>query len=724
MSETGAAHRLAFRSCGGAFHLVLATPADLRAAADLDAALWVATAAPVEAFRADPGLLRALDTDGDGRIRVGEFKAAIRWLFGRLRDTRGIAEGATALDPATLNTEDAEGRALADTLARVRAARRGGDPGPVVSLEEIRAVIRTIEARPTGSLGVVALDAAPNPEIRGFMEAVLAVTGGSDAGGGRRGVGAQDLDTFASAARRHLDWQARGALPEGADRSDTLPLGAATAAAVQRLERIRAKIDEYFTLCDAVALGEVLRCDVWPARLDAPPTVLAGLEGVAELLDRSPVAPPRADAVLDFDGPLNPAYADAVRALRNEAVGPLLGAGEAVPHLARADWQRVQAALHPFIAWQASVDGAEAAPLGVERLRACLDPALAAAVRALIEESRSSGIALDSVRAAERLALLQGGLLDLARNFVSFPELYAPDRRALFEEGTLIMDGRRFNLAVKVADRAEHARLTEKGTMFVLYVGLEHKPTGRTREVAVPVTAGAQGLLEVGKRGVFEDVEGEQWLARVAHLVDRPVSLREAVTDPFVRLGRAVTARIESITAAAERQMEQAGGDAVGAVHGIAPAPGAPPAAPPPAAAPPAQPAGGANLGGTLAGGGIAIAALGGSLAFITRSLAGLRWYQILAGLGGAVGAVIVPTVIIAIIRLRSRDLSMLLEGSGWAINARMRLSRRQRRHFTQRPPHPRGSRFLGGARARFWWLLALTVLLVAGRGGCALWAR
>jgi len=65
---------------------------------------------------------------------------------------------------------------------------------------------------------------------------------------------------------------------------------------------------------------------------------------------------------------------------------------------------------------------------------------------------------------------------------------------------------------------------------------------------------------------------------------------------------------------------------------------------------------------------------------------------------------------VVALIKLRRRDLSAILEGSGWAINARMRLTRRQSRFFTQRPSYPLGAK---GTPRRRWWILVLVVLAV-----------
>ena len=109
-------------------------------------------------------------------------------------------------------------------------------------------------------------------------------------------------------------------------------------------------------------------------------------------------------------------------------------------------------------------------------------------------------------------------------------------------------------------------------------------------------------------------------------------------------------------------------------------------------------------------GGTVAVAALTSAAAYITKTLAGVEAYKILIGVAAAILAIMLPTSILAIVKLRRRDLSALLEGSGWAINARMRLTFRQGRFFTFRPPLPRGAR---GTRRRLLRLLAVIVAAV-----------
>ena len=51
-------------------------------------------------------------------------------------------------------------------------------------------------------------------------------------------------------------------------------------------------------------------------------------------------------------------------------------------------------------------------------------------------------------------------------------------------------------------------------------------------------------------------------------------------------------------------------------------------------------------------------AVLGSAGAFITKTLADLALYKLLAGVAAAIGAVIIPTVVAAFFKLRRRDLS------------------------------------------------------------------
>ncbi len=686
---------MTFRRYGRSFHLVMKSASDLRRALQLDEAHCVAISAPVESFHIDPVFLQLLDCDNDNLIKVAEFKGSIRWLLERLSDTSGVDTASTTLKLSSINRENREGELIGNTLAKLLAHGSTPQRGEV-TLEEIRRLEKELENQSVSEAGVVPPSAGDDPSLQQFLSDILATVGGVDHPGNQCGVNRAKLEEFKTQAGQYLAWYELGQVSEDRPVTAVMPLGQETADAFECYVNIRDKIDQYFVQCEVLALDGSLKQKIWPrGEVSEVQADMTDISQIREILKRSPIAEPTPERTLRFDCSLNPHYRQHLNALRETVIVPLLGTMDST--LSEADWHAVKERLREYDAWYSGREGECVAKLGVEKLRRYLDGEYVNQTLEMIQQCKDSRFDLENVRMAEKLALYQGHLLRMANNFISFPDLYDPNQRALFEEGSLVMDGRRFNLAVRVHDRNEHMKVTKRGTMFVMYVQIEQKSAATKYEIAVPVTAGTQGNLAVGKRGVFEHLDGTQWAARVVQLVDQPISLLEALWTPFRRLGRAIVAKIEAITASAEKEMEKAGAESVGQLRekAVAARPtGAQAAAAPP---PPAGAAGQVSpmgIGGMLAGGGIAVAALGSSLAFIVGKLGELNSWQILGGLGGAILAVLLPTSIISFLRLRRRDLSSILEGSGWAINARMRLSRRQRHYFTQKPRYLTGSRF------------------------------
>ena len=691
-----------FQRFGRSLHLRIATADDLAAACRLDTAHWVATGAPVTGFNADATLLRLLDTDANGRILCFEVIQAVGWLRKVLRDRAGIAAGSTVLRLEAIDTDDEDGRRIHESASKMLASLDAAEAGEI-TLDQVRQIEQAVEATPVSEAGVVLPAAAEDEPIRQFIADVVATVGGAPHPSDEPGVDRAHLDEFLAQARAHLDWLARGDLGAGEAVTAIMPLGAATPAAFEAYAALKAKTDQYFAQCQAVAFEArvAARLGIADAELEAldvddPPAIAA-------LIRAAPLARARADGVLHFAEPVNPAWAAALARLREQVLAPLLGPASGGA-LSAGDWEKVKDSFAAHEAWLAAKAGAALEPLGPETLARYLDASYRAAVEALIAHSAETAFVLDNIRLTEKCILYQAHLLELANNFVSFPRLYDPGSRALFETGSLVMDGRRFNLAVRVTDRAAHAAVAKTGNMFVLYVEIVPPGGAATFEVAVPVTSGTKGNLCVGKRGVFEDLLGRELDARVVQVIENPISLGEGFVSPFQRLGRLLSGKIESMTTSAEKKLDTTAGAAVDAAKG---------------APPPKEPAGrGLMAGGLLMGGGVALAALGSAVAYIGKTLTNVQNYlTILIVIGVAILAVVLPTTIVALVKLRRRDLSAILEGAGWAINARMRLTRRQGRYFAQRPRLPAGAEL-----AARWWAPVFWLVVIAAAAAGAAW--
>ncbi|MEX2606986.1 MAG: hypothetical protein WD708_06540 [Kiritimatiellia bacterium] len=667
-----------FKRFGNSYHPSLRSADDLKRACLLDESLWVATSAPVHAFRMDLEFLRQLDIDKDQRIKCGELQEAITWLFCILSDVSGVDAASTTLSPSHLNPGHPQAKEIHSLLEQLFPDTDR------IRLEDIRTWRTRLEKRPVSETGVVLPDAAEDPACRRFLEDLLSVMEGREHPGGQRGIDAETLHTFHRNSATRLAWLAQLRETDDLGRSAIQPLGEDTASAHAAYLRVKDAVDHFFDLCDAADLDPHSPDRNWPG---LPPDLdWNDPAKVKEALRHAPLCKPNPERLLKFDPQLNPAWAIELHDFRQQVVIPLLDRTDEV--MTQEIWDRIREILERYGRWRSEETFPEFAALSTERLEEMQNATLTQQVLDLIRHQSEAAISVQQVRTVEKLALYQGLLLEFANNFISFPYLYDPDKRAGFEMGTLIMDGRRFTLSVRVPDRAAYLKNIEGGTMFIMIVELIHPGREEKLEVAVPATSGHQGNLKTGKHGIFQHVDGSQWFATVVHIADNPISMGEAMMEPFIRLGRAVTQKMESITQSAEKKLEQSGGELVSQVQ----------TAPPPQAAPPAS----ANGGNMLAGGGIAIAALGSSFALITKIFSEIQPLGIVKGLAVAILAVLIPSSIIAWMRLRRRDMSVLLEGANWAVNSRMRLNRTQCRSFTRKPRYPEDSHF---QRDREWWL-------------------
>ncbi len=701
-----------FSRHGRAYHLRIRGAEDLPRVLALDEALWVASSASVPTLNVDPVLLGLLDEDGDGRIRAGDLKAAIRWLLDHLSDLSGVAEGNTTL--ARSAVADGGEASEAIQLAWANTHRKLGVPeGESLTLEALRGVRSAQEERGLSEAGVVKPESAEEGPVRALIEDVLTTEGGVEHPSGGKGVTVEHLDRMLEGARTQLTWLDRAELEPGQQDSPVMPLGPDTVEAFAAYQALRPKLAEYFDLCDAARIDPELAKAAWEGETIRKEFRHRDSEALRGYLREAPLAPPSATGSLVLDGTVNPTYVPDLARFTREVLGRLHD--PVGPTLERDEWQRIDALFEAHRSWVADRPEVSVGDLDEERLRAIVSDAdTVAALEELLAESHLTALDLGRVRALEKLILLQAWILPLANSFVSFPDLYHAERRALFEMGTLIMDGRRFTLAVRVQDRKVHARMSDESNLFVLFAEVSERDGTPLYEVAVPVTSGGRGNLGVGKRGLFVDTAGRELHARVVQIVENPIAFGEALAAPFSRLGRALSERLEKMQEQAEKKIESAGIDAADQIEKAGQAPATDAAAAPAteaAPAPAAAPSG--STGGWLAGGGIAVAALGSSGAFVIKTLAGLSAWAILGGIASILLAVLLPILTVAWLKLRRRDLSAILEGSDWGINARMSLTHSQAVEFTRTPDFPPGSRGVV-RRAWMWWLVPLLLALAA----------
>ncbi len=651
-------HTWRFFRAGGFDQVRLDTGADLLNLARLDQKLWVALSCPTQGVEFDPRTLALIDTDGDGHVRAPELIAAIDWAATRLKSADTLIQGG-ALALADIDDSHDDGRKLLAS-ARGILASLGKADAPALTVEDCADVARIYGGMAFNGDGVVTA-AGQDEALAAAIGTIVAQLGGQPDRSGEAGANRDTVTRFFDEARALVAWRAQGA------QADLLPLGADTESAHAALQAVRAKVDDFFTRCrlaafDPRAGGLLNGSEDDLKRIGAQ--VLAGA-GDADLATL-PLAYVQSGAALSLTTGLNPAWADAVAALRDQIVIPLLGART---ELTEADWAQVKARFAARDAWLAAKPATVLEAIDADTLSALVAGDAHARLSALLDQDEAVAEQAALIADVERLVRYVRDLARLANNFVSFTDFYTRRDKASFQAGTLYIDGRSCDLCVKVLDPARHATLATLSGVYLLYADCTR--AGQKLTIAAAVTAGDSDQLMVGRNGVFYDREGRDWDATITKIVDHPISIRQAFWSPYKKAVRLMAEQAQKFAAAKAKaaddlatQSVTKAGDKVTTVPAAAPAPNQPPAA-----------FDVAKFAGIFAAVGLAVGAIGTALASAVTGFLGLKAWQMPLALFGLMLLISGPAMAMAYFKLRNRNLGPILDANGWAINTRARIN-------------------------------------------------
>ena len=174
------------------------------------------------------------------------------------------------------------------------------------------------------------------------------------------------------------------------------------------------------------------------------------------------------------------------------------------------------------------------------------------------------------------------------------------------------------------------------------------------------MTIGDIRNLKVGKNALFYDRQGRDWEAEVIKIIDNPISIGQAFWSPYRKLGEWVSGLI---TKSAAEKEKKSFADMTAKLQ-------TPPAA---GQAAPAQSFDIARFAGIFAAIGMAIGALGTFLTSLLSEVGAIAdkgWWAIPTLIICILLAISGPSMLLAWMKLRKRNLAPLLNANGWAINA------------------------------------------------------
>ena len=674
MKDTNKDHTWTFFRYEGVVQVVLNSAEDLRHLRDLDLKLWMALTMPVKGTTIDPLTTTAIDKDKDGRIHRDEILDALEWTSGVIRDPALLVKSGNTIPLADIT----DPKLLASAEDALR--RMGKADATEITFEEARSAAEAFAKTAYNGDGVVLPDVfgdAAGPKA--LAEAAIAVA--ADAAPkdrcGAPGVNKAALADFRAKAQAMLDWLASSAASAAA------PLDlAATAKAAAAVHAVEGKVEDYFTRCrladfDAKAVDPLNRSAADYQAVAG--NVLAS--GTPELA-AFPLAAVAPDKPLPLVRHVNPAWAAALSAFLTNAARPLLGDDELV-EITEEQWRAVKAAIAPYEAHEKSKPAGPIGGYDADTLRKLLSEDDAKAVEKAIDEDASFAPQAEIVDNVEKLLRFRRDLPTVLQNFVSFVPFYAGEK-AIFQTGVLYIDGRCCELCIDVVDDGKHGTMAPLSGFYLAYCDLK-KADGATKKIVAAITDGDCDNLMVGRNGLFIDHKGVTWDASVSKIVAAPVSIREAFWAPYKKLVRLIedqiNKRASAADAAANAKIEAGAATAVDSTAGAAA-----PAAPAPAPDQPKK----IDLG-TIALIGTAIGGVSALIAGFLKTLFGLGWW-IPLGVLGVLLLISGPSMLLAALKLKRRNLAPLLDANGWAINTRARINIPFASHLTPLATLPAGT--------------------------------
>jgi hypothetical protein len=643
-------HTWKFFRAGGFDQVKLETGADLMALDELDQKLWVALACPTSGLEFDKDTLVLIDTDKDGRIRAPELITAVKWAGGLLKNPDDLLKGAPTLRVAAVNDSTPEGQLIAAFARHVL----GKTDSAEITMEEAAVASQTFAAKPFNGDGIVPADSASDDATKAVISDIIACVGGDTDASGKPGVSQAKVDQFFAEAGAYADWWKKA---EGD--ASILPLGLATPIAAAATRAVKAKVDDYFARCrlaafDARAISALNREEKEFLALAAKDLTITAAE-IAGL----PLARVEAGKPLPLTEGINPAWAEALAKLHTDAIKPLLGEKTV---LTEADWATVVAKLAPYDAWNTGKTGAIVEKITLKRVREILASKAKETLTALIAKDKAEEGHAQAIVGLNRLVHYHRHLNKLCHNFVSFRDFYGRKDKAIFQAGTLYLDQRSCDLCLTVEDAGRHAAMAGLAGTYLAYCDCFRKGTGEKMSIVAAFTGGDSDNLMVGRNGIFYDRKGRDWDATITKIIDNPISIRQAFFAPYKKLVRMIEEQVAKRAAAAD-----AAADAQLAAATQAAASGQPPK--------PVEPTKQKFDTGTLAAIGLVLTTLLGALGGIFGHILGLAWWQIPLAFLAILLAISTPSMIMAYLKLRRRNLGPILDANGWAVNAKAKMN-------------------------------------------------
>lgn len=713
MEEKKSSYKWKFSKIGGVTRVSIESGDDIAHLDELDQKMWTVLSCPTSGLEFDDKTLQMIDADKDGKIRVQDVVTTAKWITNVITNNDLLLKHDSEIRLADINQNSDEGKKLYNSAKQILANLQKEKDS--IAIEDTSDTIAIFAKTRFNGDGIITEKSADDEALQKIIHAAIETVGSLQDRSGEPGVDKDLVEKFYAECADFDAWNAKSI----ADAASILPYGAGTEAALNAYNAVKAKVDDYFVRCKMVAFNKDT-CNALEIQLDELSKISG--ENLADNIEKIaayPLARITENNALNLAEGINPAWQAKIAEVK-KLIFDIDFAGKT--QITEAEWNGIAAKFAPYTAWKADKKGTIVESIGADIIKQIVAENRKQDILDLIEKDIALKDESDSILSVDKLLHLYRDFHIFLRNFVTFTDFYDREFKAIFQAGTLYIDQRSCDLCIRVADMGKHGADIVSSGIYLLYCDCVSKVKNKTMQIAAAVTDGDIDNLMPGKHAIFYDRDGLDWDATVTKIIDNPISIRQAFWTPYRKVSKFIEEQVTKFAASKDEKMT---GDALGKISDAGtrltekPADGA--------AAPPADPLLSekkqafdiAKFCGIFAAIGMALGMIGTFLASAATGFLALSIPKMILAILGILLLISGPSMFLAWLKLRKRNLSPILNANGWALNSATKVNTLFGATFTQLVKFPvigvKDPFVKKKSKLRFlWWgLIILAVLFI-----------
>ncbi|MBK7131430.1 MAG: hypothetical protein IPH69_00980 [Bacteroidales bacterium] len=661
-SET---HIWNFSSVGGVNRVNLLSGNDIKSLDQLDQKLWTALSCPVHGMEIDSKTLALIDSDGDNRIRVPEIIAAAKWITSLLKNPDDLIAENKSLPLSSINDSTDEGKALLASAKQI--LKNLGKPDNIeITVKETSDFAGIFANTKFNGDGIITEDSADEEELKKLIKEIISCINANNDRNGKPGINTENITDFYKQCEEYSEWYKSAEVNAG----KILPFGADTAEALSAYLTVKPKIDDFFLRCQLAeydpASAEVF--NLFKSQYEA--ISARNLSACNDEIAMLPIAKMGSKKTLPLNEAINPSWEKALEKFKTLVINQLFSNKS---HITLTEWESIPSKFDDYNQWISSKKGAAVEKLGLENIREVIKKNDKDKLLALIDQDLALKNEADNIILVDKLTRFYRDLYTLLKNYVNFNDFYSSDTDAIFQAGRLFIDQRCCDLCIKVSDMPKHNSMAGSSGICLVYCNCIARLTNESMTIVAALTDGDIDNITVGRNAIFYDRQGRDWDATIIKIIDNPISIRQAFWSPYKKFSRFLNNQVEKFASSKEKAVEaSASSHAEKVTTTVDTAVKSGPAAP---AAAPAQPFDIGKFVGIFAALSLALGAIGSVIMDILKGFFILRWWQMPLAILGIILAISLPSMVLAWLKLRKRNLAPVLDANGWAVNARLTIN-------------------------------------------------